>query len=411
MVLRGFCFSLIVTTALAAPALASEVQTHAPAAPPAPERPDMHYVPAIAHPVIDPATSDARLDQFKPTTDPIRHRIDYETWDFALKHIVMTMGPSERKGTPRPDPLMGTRIKQGVQSRYRLEGSMVIYRFFDQKVVDSFTAYRKDLESVTETLDIASLPRNEQLAFWLNLHNVALLEQIARAWPLREPEELKLDGVQLDEARFITVKGVPVSLRDIRENIVFRHWKDPKVIYGFWRGAIGGPELQRDAFTGGNVGSLLDIAAADYVNSLRGTQQRGETLEVSSLYAEVAPFYFPDFDRDLRAHLARYAEEPVGAVLEKTSATRATIRQTEIADLHGGARPPNYVFGLTIAGAEEGGTGMIGWAEKMGVAALDLIADRDAKLMRMQRRGQPIGRVFFSNIDLPGDPPNKNAVE
>jgi hypothetical protein len=29
----------------------------------------------------------------------------------------------------------------------------------------------------------------------------------------------------------------------------------------------------------------------------------------------------------------------------------------------------------------------------------------------MWRRDQPVGRVFFSNIELPGDPPNKNAVE
>ncbi len=416
MVLRGFCFSLIVTTALgtlgalAAPALASEVQTHTPAAPAAPERPDMHYVPAIAHPVIDPATSDARLDQFKPTSDPIRHRIDYEIWDFALKNMVVSMGPPDRQSARRPDPVIGTRIKQGLQSRYRLEGSVLLFRFLDKDVLDSFTAYRKDLESVTETLDIASLPRNEQLAFWLNLHNVALIEQLAHQWPLREPREMRLGGVPLDEARFITVRGVPVSLRDIRENIVFRHWKDPKVIYGFWRGEVGGPELQRHAFTGANVGSLLDIAAADYVNSLRGTQKRGETLDIASLYAEVAPFYFRDFDSDLRAHLTRYAEEPVTRILADTRILKAVIDESEIADLHGGARPINYLFSTSMPGAMDDPLDM-GCSERVGQAACNLLTERFRKLMSMQRREQPIARVFFSNIDLPGDPPNKNAVE
>jgi hypothetical protein len=163
------------------------------------------------------------------------------------------------------------------------------------------------------------------------------MEQIARAWPVREPRDIRLGGVPLDDARFITLRGIPLSLRDIRENIVFRNWKNPKVIYGFWRGEIGGPELQRHAFTGANVDSLLDVAALDFVNSLRGIQKRGDRLEVSTLYADVAPFYFSDFGRDLRSHLADYAEPPAAQILATTRRTIATIKDHDIADLHGGA--------------------------------------------------------------------------
>ena len=401
-----YLITMLATSSLAAPALASGLPS-AQAVPTV--EPSLFYVPPIASPASDPAQSDERLALFAPTTDPVRHRIDYEIWDFALKHVVMIMGPPDRKWAVRPNPAVGTRIKQGAQSGYRLEGSLVMFRFLHQDIINSFTEYRQDLERVTETLDISALPRNEQLAFWLNLHNVALLEQLAKEWPVREPREIKVGGEPLDEARFITVRGVPVSLRDIRENIVFRHWKDPKVIYGFWRGEIGGPELQRHAFTGGNVGSLLDVAALDYVNSLRGTQKRGDTMHVASLYAEVAPFFFPDFERDVRSHVAKYAEEPVAEILTKTSGVRATIRETDIADLHGGARPPNYLFAGSGPGAMD--DPLVGWSDMMGQAAFELIEARQRKLARMWRRGQPIGRVFFSNIDLPGDPPNKNAVE
>lgn len=397
-----------VGAAVAAPAGASGL----PAAQPAPapvSDPHWHYVPAIGDAPQPLRSIDDHLAVFTPTSDPIRHTIDYEIWDFALKNIVVTMGPPDRKLARRTDAAIGTRIKQGAQSGYRLEGSMVLFRFLDKNIVDSFTEYRKDLERVTDTLEISALPRNEQLAFWINLHNVAMLEQIALAWPVREPREIMLGGEPLDEARFITVKGVPVSLRDIRENIVFRHWKDPKVIYGFWRGEIGGPELQRHAFTGANVSSLLDVAALDYVNSLRGTQKRGEMLAVASLYAEVAPFYFPDFETDVRAHLTKYAEEPVTELIAGTSRVSASISETEIADLHGGARPPGYLFAGSLPGAMD--DPLVGWSEKMGQAAFELLEQRTRKLRNMHRRGEPTGRVFFSNIDLPGDPPNKNAVE
>lgn len=359
-------------------------------------------------PIADPARSDDRLALFKPTNDPIRHTIDYEIWDYALKNILISMGPSDRQGAPYREPLTNTRIKHGPQSRYRLEGSMVMFRFFDDEVITSFAEYRRDLERVAATLDISTLPRNEQLAYWFNLHNLALMEQIAKEWPVRQPRDIKIDGVPLDEAKFITLRGIPVSLRDIREEIVFRHWKDPKVIYGFWRGEIGGPQLQSYAFTGANVGSLLDVASADFVNSLRGTQKRGDRLEVARLYAEVAPFYFPDFQTDLRAHLANYADEPVAGLLTKTGNIRAAISEPDIADLHGGARPPSY---LTVESRPGNNTDQLTCSTLWGQAACDVLYARSLKLRNMKRRNQPTTRVFFSNISLPGDPPNKNAVE
>lgn len=389
-------------SALALPAsLAAEVPVSAEQR----ARPKLHYIPPIAMADPAPSQANASLALFAPTADPIRHTIDYEIWDYALKKIVISMGPSNRQGAPRLDPISGTRIREGVYSRYRLEGSLVTFNFFNKDVIASFTEYREDLERVTNTLDIASLPRNEQLAFWINLHNVALLEQLAKNWPLREPREVMLNGVPLDDARFITIRGIPVSLRDIREEIVFRHWRDPKVIYGFWRGEIGGPELQPHAFTGDNVASLLDVAATDYVNSLRGTQKRGDRLEVASLYAEVAPFYFPDFEADLRTHLTKYAEEPVQKLLVKTSLVEPSITETAIADLHGGSRPANYLFAFSL------GDPLQDPLERMGQAASRLIQSRNRKLMIMTVRGQPIGRVFLSNVPLPEDHPNRDAVD
>ena len=395
--LSKYVIALLTGAHLALPAMASAETT---AAQIQPERSGGRFVPAIAAPEVRASPLDERLAVFTPTADPIRHTIDYEIWDFALKRIQISMGPSDRQGAPRREPLTGTRVKHGPQSRYRLEGSMVMFRFFDDDVIASFTEYRQDLERVADTLDISTLPRNEQLAYWINLHNVALMEQIAKEWPVRQPRDIAIDGVPVDAAKFITLRGIPVSLRDIRENIVYRHWKDPKVIYGFWRGEIGGPRLQSYAFTGANVGSLLEVAAADFVNSLRGTQKRGDRLDVAQLYAEVAPFYFPDFQTDLRTHLAQYADEPVAELLARTGELRPAISEPDIADLHGGARPPSYL-GVQIPGCPTS------WHD----AACDLVEARRLKLEAMKRRGQQTGQVFFSNIDLPGDPPNKNAVE
>jgi len=339
----------------------------------------------------------AEFAQFAPGKRPIDHSIDYSIWDYALKNLVISMGPSMRKSAGRPDPVIGTRRQVGHNSIYRLEGSLIGFYFLNGKVKRSFGEYRRDLEATADLVDIQSLPRNEQLAYWFNLHNVALIEKIAEEWPLRQPRNYEIDGVLLDELKFMTVKGVPLSLRDIRENIVYLHWRDPKVIYGFWRGEIGGPAMQREAFNANNVDGLLDRAAREFVNSLRGTQKRGKTLHVSTLYQEVAPFFFANPESDIREHLADFANEEVTKFLDKTSQLEPSVREYDIADLSGGNRNP-----ITINN---------GASIRVPPGVARLLAQRQRKFEIMIREGVRTGTVTFSNIDLPGDEENKGEVE
>jgi hypothetical protein len=347
------------------------------------------------------ALSEAALATFAPSKSPNNDKIDYSIWDEAMKNIVISMGPSLREGAPRPDPSFGTRRQYGHVSRYRLEGTRVMFSFLDSDVIASFTEYRKDLENTANIVDIQALSRNEQLAFWINLHNVAMVEQIANAWPVRQPREIKVDGVLLDEARFITVEGIKLSPRDIREKIVYRHWKDPVVLYGFWRGEIGGPSLQREAFNADNVGRLLVRGAGDFVNSLRGTQDQGGTLQVSEFYREAAPFFFSAFESDLRAHLTRYADESTVALLAKTNGADPVINEHDIADLEGGVREPTYQ-NITSNG--------ISTSFRIPQSMAALLKERETKFQEIIRQGRT-GTVTFSNITLPEGTGEPSEVE
>ena len=356
---------------------------------------------APAHAQADSAPSERQLATFIPSQTPNNDGIDYSIWNEAMKNIVISMGPSLRESAPRPDPSFGTRRQYGHVSRYRLEGTRVMFSFLDANVIASFTEYRKDLENTANIVDIQALPRNEQLAFWINLHNVALVEQLANAWPVRQPREIMIGGVPLDEARIVTIEGVQLSLRDIREKIVYRHWKDPAVIYGFWRGEIGGPSLQREAFTGENVSRLLARGADDFVNSLRGSQELGGRLQVSELYREVAPFFFPDFERDVRAHLTRYADDKTRALLASTTGAEPVVSEYDIADLEGGVREPTY-SNITTDGVSK--------SFRIPQAMAALLKERETKFQEIIRQGRT-GTVTMTNVEMPGAAPENGEVE
>ncbi len=331
------------------------------------------------------------LAVFAPRPDGRDHRLDYSVWTEALRAYVVSMGPPLRKMPPGGP---AGRRKDGHNSLYRLDGAMVGFDVMNAEIIANIARYRRELEAVADTLDIQALPRNEQLAFWFNLHNVALVEKIAAEWPVYIPRDILVDGVPLDEARFITVRGIALSPRDIREQIVFRHWKNPKAIYGFWRGEIGGPAMQREAFDGRDIGEQLDRTAREFTNSRRGVERRGDTLHVSQFYAEVAPFYFPQFEQDLRAHLANYVEGKVANMLVETEMVKASIYEHDIADLSGG-RPPSLFY--------RGG--------QLSPQVLKLLGERAQKFEYMRRKDIPIYTVTFSNIILPGDPPGNSEVE
>ncbi|MEM7689260.1 MAG: DUF547 domain-containing protein [Pseudomonadota bacterium] len=337
---------------------------------------------------------DPAFATFTPASATNTNAIDYDVWDEAVKNIVISMGPSLRQTAGRPPEGFGSRRQYGHTSRYRLEGTRVTFSFLDKTIIGNLAQYRQDLQSIADKVDLQSLSRNEQLAFWINLHNVALVERIGEAWPVRQPRKQKIDGVMIDEDKFITVEGVALSPRDIREKIVFANWSDPRVIYGFWRGDIGGPSIQREAFTGENVSRLLDRGARDFVNSLRGTQQQGRELLVSTLYEEVAPFFFPDFEADLRAHLAKYATDDVAKILAETSRTDAVISEYDIADLAGGLREP------TLSNIQDPSGRTQGFRIPRSMTAL--LAQRDEKFRRIIKEGRT-GTVTFSELKLPED--------
>jgi len=289
---------------------------------------------------------------FAPKTQTQNSTIDYTVWDSALENIVLRLGQSTRIRALRPDPTVGTRIVKGHKSGYRLEGSRVTFSYLNDEYRDGLTAYREDLERVANQIDITRLSRKEQLAFWLNLHNVTLIEQIAHNYPVRRPEELRVgaNNERLNDAKLLNIRGVALSLRDIRENIVYPNWSNPDVMYGFFRGNIGGPALQNFAFTSNNVDAILKLQAYEFVNSLRGVHSTGRAMKVSTLYDEVRPYYFNNWSSDLANHLRKHADADVIALLDKNKPVELDRYDQVVADLLAGDRPSLQKLNVTIGG-------------------------------------------------------------
>ncbi|ABC63982.1 DUF547 domain-containing protein [Erythrobacter litoralis] len=294
--------------------------------------------------------STAEFARFTPGAQAVDTRLDYSIWNEALDYMVFRMRSSARDVPPPIRSTLGTRMTYGHDSLYRLEGNRILFSFLEDEIKQSLVTYREELAELAGTIDIAGLPRNEQLAYWINLHNAAVISKIAEEYPVKAPARMKVgpEELPLDEAKFITVAGVAMSPKDIRTKIVYPNWKDPRVIYGFFRGEIGGPSINDEAFTGANVGRLLDENAREFVNSLRGVEKRGNTMHVSKIFEEARPYFFNDWVGGLRAHVGKYAREDVTDILLKTASVEADLYEEDISDMAKGERQPIYAAGQGV---------------------------------------------------------------
>ncbi len=284
-----------------------------------------------------PASSPERDLSYFARFDPKgRTSLDYGLWTRFLTSAVLDVGFPDRRRVSGTPVQSGTRLWVGHRGPYRFEANRVVFSLLPKDVLETVSEYRADLErTANEDLQFHRLNRDEQLAFWLNLHNVAIIERISEIYPVAE---LRRRRESLYEEPVVTIAGVPLSLNDIRLRIVYRHWNDPKVMYGFFLGVIGGPSIRDTAFDSTNLNALLNEAATEFVNSLRGVDRRGKKLHVSELYAEARAAFFPNWPDDLYAHLRAYANEEVKPLLNADLRLKADSYDWSIADLIRGTR-------------------------------------------------------------------------
>ena len=200
---------------------------------------------------------------------------------------------------------------------------------------DFLALYQNDLEKLSDEIDVTTLSRNDQLSYWFNLHNVALINQIALHYPTRFPDNIApVEGSldKLHDAKILNVMGKKVSLRDIREKIVYQHWKDSIVIYGFHHGNLGGPNIALSAYDRDNVQQVLTFNAGDFANSFRGFRDG----KISPIYRETMPFYFTNGEENIRAHLKRFMRPELFEELSTYKILKWHRPIRDIADLAGG---------------------------------------------------------------------------
>lgn len=279
-------------------------------------------------------------EPFQGYDNESEYTIDYSDLTALLKVVVVDVGRSDRQvAEPAPD-ITGTRMKPKIKKTAN-EANRFYYETFDDEEAgrEFLKNVQASLEQLPDEAPFEYLSRDEQLAYWLNLYNVTVLNQIIDVYPKNNLKRVVSGRKSIFTEKLLNVAGVPLSLDDIKHTILRTNYdNNPLILYGLYQGIIGGPNIRRTAYTGDDVWRALENNALEFINSNRGTYIKDDkTFRVSSLY-ERNEDWFPNFETDLTAHLESYLEGPELAALKSASRIKPDIDDWMVTDLGGNTR-------------------------------------------------------------------------
>ena len=245
----------------------------------------------VQHAITTPASAESLAKTFAAYTDGSTATVDHSDWSALLASYVVA----------------------GTDGLNRVD-----YKKFKSEDHAKLKAYIASLERV----DVATLDRPEQFAFWANLYNAKTIDIVLEHYPVKSIKDISLGGSLTAlvtggpwKAKVVKVAGKDLSLDDIEHGLLRKIFKDPRVHYAVNCASIGCPNLAKTAFTGASLQSQLESGARAYVNSARGIKVSDGKVTASSIYK----WFQEDFGGNVSGvleHARTYANDDLKAALK-----------------------------------------------------------------------------------------------
>ena len=217
---------------------------------------------------------------------------------FGLVSLALSAFMATAAGAQRADhSAFGALLKAHVAD------GMVDYDAF--KAAPSFPKYLALLAAT----DPSTLPRDEQLAFWINAYNAYTIELIISRNERRSIRNinktlfLKLKGPWSEP--LATVGGKRYTLDDIEHRIIRPTYKEPRIHFAVVCAAMGCPPLRSEAYEGARLSTQLDDQGATFVLG-SSAKNRVDTANRVWYHSLIFGLYREDFGGSVK-EAARYA--------------------------------------------------------------------------------------------------------
>ncbi|MEM9279248.1 MAG: DUF547 domain-containing protein [Pseudomonadota bacterium] len=184
-----------------------------------------------------------------------------------------------------------------------------VNRLAYSRVSGADKAALKDYLAALQAVDVTTLNRNEQYAYWLNLYNASTVNVALKHYPIKSILDIKSNALDFKgpfNDKIAKVNGQSITLDTIESGIVRPIWNDPRLHYAFNCAAVTCPNLGKKAYRGKTINAQLNSAARSYINDPRGIRVENGKVKASKIFF----WYEEDFggsEAGILKHINKYA--------------------------------------------------------------------------------------------------------
>ncbi len=171
----------------------------------------------------------------------------------------------------------------------------------------TFDVYKTDEKTGRETKK--EIDRSPELVFWINAYNAFILNDIAKAYPVKTIDDIK----DFDTAKTHNVAGKNYSLKELREKIA--SFGDPRAMFALPTGTAGGFLPSPTAVRWSEYDVRMNSAVKVFVNdprNVRINRIQGQVI-LNPVFKEVDEFFRSKHSRNkgegIRKALAAYTDQ------------------------------------------------------------------------------------------------------
>lgn len=144
-------------------------------------------------------------------------------------------------------------------------------------------------------VDVKSLNKDQQLAYWINLYNVNSSAIVAEKYPIKSIRDLSTDAIKrlnVFDKEVVPFGSGMISLNTIENAQLREGFHDPRIHFAINCAARSCPPIRKEPYVGAKVQSQLDDQAKTFLNGPAGMKFSGNTVRVT----KVMDFFKQDFE-------------------------------------------------------------------------------------------------------------------
>ncbi|HWN42991.1 MAG TPA: DUF547 domain-containing protein [Thermoanaerobaculia bacterium] len=172
-------------------------------------------------------------------------------------------------------------------------------------------------------VDVASLSRPEQLAYWINLYNVNVVGVVVDNYPVESIRDVSTDPIvrlNVFKKPYVRIKGGTLSLDDVEHKKIREPFKDPRIHFAINCAAESCPPIRPEPFVGSRISQQLDDQARMFLNGPMGVRLAEDGSELVLHVTKIMDWFKDDFEQwgggtipFLKKHLSPDKVKRIGA--------------------------------------------------------------------------------------------------